>query len=328
MSNPFTFAPIVCYNFFMGDNKNSGLKKNFIFWFSFIIILSIIFLLSKNRIFRVLGQTDFFNEVFGSTPEWVKNQIEKVMPKEEKNSEITETEEIENPESRLVVSEEKIKDKSARLLSAIINKDDSFLAAIEPLQKNPPKAESRKTETSEDAVKEVKENAQTNIKKTESQTTPEAKTNEVVKIDEVKKESTRLVLCFVMVDGDGAVSRYEIERLVPKTLTPLTTSINMLLQGPTINELERGYMSMIPEGTRLLSASISNKVATLNFSEDFAVNKYGVEGYITQLMQIVYTATCFSTIDSVQFLIDGEKTEYLGSEGVWIGSPLARSSFR
>ena len=44
-------------------------------------------------------------------------------------------------------------------------------------------------------------------------------------------------------------------------------------------------------------------------------------------MQIVYTATEFSTVKSVQFLIDGQKKEYLGSEGVWIGSPLSRTSF-
>jgi spore germination protein GerM len=306
----------------MGDKKNSGLKKNFIFWTAFIIILSLTFLLSKNRIFRVLGQTDFFNEVFGSTPVWVQKEIDKVMPQEEKNVEVTETEIQENPESILVVSEEKIKDKSARLLSAIINKDDSLLAAIEPVKKNVQKKEAEKKET---IVNQAKAE---NIPQTESKNSQEAKSNGIVKIDEPKKETSRLILCFVMVDGDGAVSRFELERLVPKTMTPLTTSINMLLQGPTIGELEKGYMSMIPEGTRLLSASISNKVATLNFSDDFAVNKYGVEGYITQLMQIVYTATCFSTIDSVQFLIDGQKTEYLGSEGVWIGSPLARSSFR
>nr|WP_257225304.1 GerMN domain-containing protein [Treponema parvum] len=52
-----------------------------------------------------------------------------------------------------------------------------------------------------------------------------------------------------------------------------------------------------------------------------------MEGYLGQLMQIVYTATSFSTVDSVQFLIEGQKKDYLGSEGVWIGSPLARSSF-
>ena len=44
-------------------------------------------------------------------------------------------------------------------------------------------------------------------------------------------------------------------------------------------------------------------------------------------MQIVYTSTEFSTVDSVQFLIDGNKKDYLGSEGQWIGSPLSRASF-
>ena len=46
--------------------------------------------------------------------------------------------------------------------------------------------------------------------------------------------------------------------------------------------------------------------------------KMSVEGYVNQLMQIVYTATSFSTVNSVQFLIEGEKREYLGSEGQWI----------
>ena len=66
----------------------------------------------------------------------------------------------------------------------------------------------------------------------------------------------------------------------------------------------------------------------LNFNDEFEFNTIGVEGYLGQLMQIVYTATAFPTVDSVQILISGEKKDYLGSEGVWIGSPLARSSFR
>ena len=56
-------------------------------------------------------------------------------------------------------------------------------------------------------------------------------------------------------------------------------------------------------------------------------NKYGVEGIYGQLMQVVYTATAFSNIDSVQFLIEGAKQDYLG-EGVYVGAPLPRSVFR
>ena len=81
------------------------------------------------------------------------------------------------------------------------------------------------------------------------------------------------------------------------------------------------------DGTRLLGASVRNGVATLNFSSEFEFNRYGIEGLRGQLQQIVYTATAFQTVESVQFLIDGEKKEYLGSEGVWIGTPLRRSSF-
>ena len=100
-----------------------------------------------------------------------------------------------------------------------------------------------------------------------------------------------------------------------------------MLAGPTADELSKDMMTLIPSGTKLLGASVKNGIATLNFNENFQFNSVGVEGYIAQLMQIVYTATEFSTVRNVQFLIEGEKRDYLESEGQWIGSPLARSSF-
>ena len=120
----------------------------------------------------------------------------------------------------------------------------------------------------------------------------------------------------------------EAQRSVDKTNSPLTTAITTLLAGPNLAEREKDYMSLIPEGSRLLSASVKNKIATLNFSEEFEFNPYGVEGYIGQLMQIVYTATSFSTVESVQFLVEGVRKDYIGSEGVWIGSPLSPASFK
>jgi spore germination protein GerM len=123
------------------------------------------------------------------------------------------------------------------------------------------------------------------------------------------------------------VSRKQISRTITKNDSPLTGNIQLLLAGPNASERSKGCRSLIPDGTRLLSASVRDGVALLNFSEEFEYNRVGVEGYLGQLMQIVYTATEFSTVNSVQFLIDGQKKEYLGSEGVWIGSPLSRSSF-
>lgn len=140
--------------------------------------------------------------------------------------------------------------------------------------------------------------------------------------------TTELQLCFVNIDGDGAVVRQVIKRKVPKSDSPLTTAINLLLQGPdTTLSAERNCMTLIPAGTKLLSAKVQGGVAYLSFNEAFEINTYGVEGYIHQLEQIVFTATSFSTVNSVQFLIEGEKRDYLGSEGVLIASPLSRSSF-
>ena len=106
------------------------------------------------------------------------------------------------------------------------------------------------------------------------------------------------------------------------------TAMRLLLKGPDASiAAEKNCQTLIPKGTKLLGIKISNGVAYLDFSEDFEINTFGVEGYNAQLMQIVYTATSFSTVKSVQFLIEGEKKEYLGSEGQWIGSPLSRNAF-
>ena len=90
---------------------------------------------------------------------------------------------------------------------------------------------------------------------------------------------------------------------------------------------EEGCVGFIPKGTKLLSAGVTDGVAYLNFNDAFEFNEEGGEGSRFQMMQVVYTATAFSTVNSVQILIEGKKQEYLGSEGFWIGSPLSRSSF-
>lgn len=139
---------------------------------------------------------------------------------------------------------------------------------------------------------------------------------------------TRIVsLYFVRVDGDGTINRQEVKRTIDASDSPLTDALGALLKGPSADELGRNLISLIPSGTRLLSAQVRGSTAYLDFNEAFMINRYGIEGYAGQLKQIVYTATGFSTVKDVQFLIDGERREFLGGEGVYIGRPLSRSSF-
>lgn len=120
--------------------------------------------------------------------------------------------------------------------------------------------------------------------------------------------------------------RTPVVRSLPESDSPMTDALLALIKGPTADEKKRGLDSLIPAGTRLLSATVRGSTAYLSFSDEFQFNTYGVEGYAAQLRQIVWTATEFPTIQNVQILIDGRHLDYLGGDGIWIGTPLNRDT--
>ena len=98
----------------------------------------------------------------------------------------------------------------------------------------------------------------------------------------------------------------------------------------TDSTLMAGFTNAMPRRKAVpyaIEAGADMFLFTRVVSEDFEFNTLGAEGYMGQLMQIVYTASNFSTVKSVQFLVEGEKKDYLGSGGQWIGSPLSKNSF-
>lgn len=131
---------------------------------------------------------------------------------------------------------------------------------------------------------------------------------------------------YIRVTDDGTIHPERVKRSVEYVDSPMTQTLKSLLRGPTPEELSLGLLNLIPDGTELISARVENGVAYLNFSEEFRFNSMGVEGFIAQLQQIVFSSTEFSTVRRVQILIEGETVEYLG-EGVYVGEPLGRDSF-
>ena len=257
------------------------------------LVIFIIFLVKKDAILTNLKETRFFERVFGSTPEFVENHT----PSEKETVKIPL-----NPQS------------------------DDVVIKVEPEQKkSAPKEDAEKKEAAPQKNQEAEKN-----EKAEKSDAPAAKKEEKAaeKTKAAEPAYTDLMLCFIEIDGDGSINRKLVKRSVPKTDSPLTTAIKAVLAGPdTTKSEERNCISLVPEGTRLLGARVSGGVAYLDFNDSFEFNTNGVEGYNSQLMQLVYTATSFSTVNSVQFLIEGQKKDYLGSEGQWIGSPLSRNSF-
>lgn len=269
-----------------------------------IIVIFILFLIKKDDMLTNLKETNFFDRVFGSTPEFVQNhEVEK--PAENEDVLIGTT------DSELIIQIESD-------TPSLPKKNEVKVEPVIPVE-DEPKTEDKKTVESVETKTEPKVEEKTTTPKVE-ETLEKTTVVSTVKY-------TDLTVCFIQVDADGSILRKMIKRSVPKNDSPLTTAINLLLEGPdTTKNQERDLLTLIPAGTKLLSARVQDGVAYLNFNDSFMRNTEGVEGYIYSLQQIVYTATSFSTVKSVQFMIDGQKKDYLG-DGQWIGSPLSRSSF-
>jgi len=131
---------------------------------------------------------------------------------------------------------------------------------------------------------------------------------------------------FAQVSSDGQINHFRVTRRIPVSDSPMQDVLKILLTGPSSDEIGRGILNLIPQNTRVLTATVRGNTAYINFSEDFLFNTYGVEGYVAQLRQIVWTVTEFQNVNDVQILIEGRRFDYLG-EGIWIGSPISRQSF-
>ena len=346
---------------YMGDKEKKRRKSaglGLAIWILAFLILVIVFLVKADDIKKNLEKARVFERLAGKTPSFLKSEDSKsdkkeILPEktvldfaEEEFSEKQKTESENQKKTENLKAEENIKLNSEEK-KLDLRKDNQF-EFKETEKQEPANHESSKNIKNDSdlsfqtaAAKEKKTDAASKTETQENRNYSAEKTgkklgNELEKANFSKKPknvesktSNTIVskICFVAIDSDGPVIRKEVSRSVLKD-SPLTNSIISLLKGPTDLENSTGCRTLIPAGTRLYSASVKNGVATLDFSEEFEFNSYGVEGYLGQLMQIVYTATNYSTVDSVQILIEGQKKEYLGSEGVWIGSPLSRASFR
>ena len=140
---------------------------------------------------------------------------------------------------------------------------------------------------------------------------------------QTQTELRERALYFIHVDRGGSIIREKVNRKIPVSDSPMTDAIQAIIAGPTSEEKSKGLISLIPQNTKILSATVRGDTAYISFSEDFQYNTYGVEGYASQLRQVVFTATEFPNIKNVQILIEGRRLDYLG-EGIWIGSPLNR----
>jgi spore germination protein GerM len=128
---------------------------------------------------------------------------------------------------------------------------------------------------------------------------------------------------FMRMDANGLLVRTEEKRQMAHSSSPLRDTMNALLAGTTAAEEDRRITTLIPPGTMLLNAAMRGNTAVLNFNENFMFNSYGAEGYLAQLRQIIWTATEFPSVKNVQFLVEGQRIDFLG-DNIRLDQPISR----
>ena len=154
---------------------------------------------------------------------------------------------------------------------------------------------------------------------------------------------------FLLRDGSGGEVVNEptlvpVLRTVPKSPATATAAMKALLAGPSAKERSAGLpiKTLLPAGTKLLGIEISGGLATVDLSAEFAslspddasdLGSYSLHG---RLAQVVYTLTQFTTVDRVNFKLDGKRVKVMfgmadpdgSSEAIVLDKPVTRATYR
>ncbi|HEX7100038.1 MAG TPA: GerMN domain-containing protein [Acidimicrobiia bacterium] len=117
-------------------------------------------------------------------------------------------------------------------------------------------------------------------------------------------------------------------RRVPQTAATARASLEALLAGPTPDETNSipGISTEIPAGTTLNSVTISNGVATVDLSAQFAADE-PTESARQRAAQVVFTLTRFPSVDEVRFLEDGAPVQVRTDNGQLVSRAVNRGDY-
>lgn len=106
--------------------------------------------------------------------------------------------------------------------------------------------------------------------------------------------------------------------------TPIEFALTSLFNGPKPDEVKFGVYSEIPVGTRLQKVMETNDAVFVDVSEHFALGG-GTDSIYKRIFQLIKTAK-YNTQKPVYLLIDGEKVDVIGGDGIMLTQPLNENS--
>lgn len=128
--------------------------------------------------------------------------------------------------------------------------------------------------------------------------------------------------------GTGGPFLVPVYREAPAAGDPATLAVEMLLRGPTADEIAGipALHTAIPEGTAVLGLTIDSGVATVDLSSEFD-DGGGSASMFARLAQVAYTVTRAAQVDEVAFYLEGEPVTVFSSEGIELDRPQTRSDY-
>ncbi len=212
------------------------------------------------------------------------------------------------------------KDKEA---SSVINEEkikEELRKEIEKEMEENRIAEQKRREAQLAKEKREKEEAEAKLK-----AEAEAKEKEKEELAKANLKKRQYPLYFLQTT-DESFELVKIDRIVEFNSSPLRATLDALINGLLSTEIAENsnLINTIPENTKIRSINIKEGIAYIDFNTAFTFNPFGKEGAQAALDQIVWTATAFPSVKSVQILINGKIQPYLTAEGIEISKPLTR----
>lgn len=125
-------------------------------------------------------------------------------------------------------------------------------------------------------------------------------------ISDSQTRQTKIILYFENIETGELETEIKLIDANLLIKNPYKELIDLLIKGPQSSNLKK----LIPDGTRLNDVNIEKNCAIINFSEEF-LNYENEEKKLKIINSIVNTLTNLKEINSISFLINGEKNEKL-----------------
>lgn len=139
----------------------------------------------------------------------------------------------------------------------------------------------------------------------------------------VQTEKNKTVKIFIL-DKSGALRSVNRKCDTNIEKSCFAYAIKELMQAPSQWEKSKGFMSEIPQGTKVLSIRESAGNILIDLSSEFETGG-GAESTNIRVKQIIKTANA-NTSNPVYLYINGKQANVIGGEGIMLKQPLNERS--